>query len=280
MPSRSSTVARTALASGSSMASTRFIPSMIATLTPNLANTWESSSPIGPPPRMISEGGRCSTLTASRFVQYSTSPRPGIGGIAGEVPVANTTALVFETLHRDPVIPVVGRFSSDPAGDRIPIRRHRRVSGKAWNATTLRQHVVRSDPHLGGDAAVIGAFAAHQVAFDADHLETVFGEAFGDFLAAHTHAENDGVDLFSHFAWRRWSWPVEPPPQPPPAPDRESGLAPPSKLSRRPAGSILRARCDPPARSGVARCRFRSTADAPWPRSPAASPSPDPRRLE
>src|SRR5207244_1551404 len=48
----------------------------------------------GPPPRMISEGGRCSTLTASRFVQYSTSPRPGIGGIAGEVPVAITTALV------------------------------------------------------------------------------------------------------------------------------------------------------------------------------------------
>src|SRR5205823_1927275 len=134
-------------------------------------------------------------------------------------------ALLLETLDRDAVVPVVGCLSSDPASDRTPIGRHSRVPGKPRNATTLGQHVVRPDHHLGWDAAVIGALAAHQVAFDADHLETDFGEAFSDFLAAHTRAENDGVDLFSHFAWRRWSWPVEPPPQPPPAPDRESGLA-------------------------------------------------------
>src|SRR3989442_983505 len=147
MPSRSSTVARTALASGSSMASTRFIPSMIATLTPNLANTWASSTPIAPPPRITSEAGRSSTLT------------------------------------------------------------------------TLCQHVVRADHHFGGDAAVIGALAAHQVAFDADHLESMLRQGFGDFLATHSHAENDGVDAFSHSAERRWSLRVEPPPPLPPAPD-------------------------------------------------------------
>ena len=94
MPSRRSTSASTALASGSSIASTRLMPSMIVTLTPKRANTCPSSSPIAPPPRMASVEGSRSTLTASRLVQKGTSRSPGIGGTAGEVPVAITIALV------------------------------------------------------------------------------------------------------------------------------------------------------------------------------------------
>src|SRR5207253_11069173 len=57
---------------------------------------------------------------------------------------------------------------------------------------------------------ILGALAAHQVAFDANHRESVFGQALSDFLATDTHAENDGVDALSHRASRCWWLPVEP----------------------------------------------------------------------
>ena len=67
------------------------MPSMIETLTPKRAKTCDSSTPMAPPPRMIIDSGNCSTLTASRLVQNLTRSRPGIGGTAGDVPVAITT---------------------------------------------------------------------------------------------------------------------------------------------------------------------------------------------
>src|SRR6266849_6680957 len=90
--SRCSTAPSTALASGSSNASTRFMRSMIETLTPKRAKTCESSTPMAPPPRITRDSGSSSTLTASRFVQYFTRSSPGIGGTAGDVPVAITIA--------------------------------------------------------------------------------------------------------------------------------------------------------------------------------------------
>ena len=68
------------------------MPSMIVTFTPKRAKACASSTPMAPPPRMTRDSGSCSTLTASRFVQYFTRSSPGIGGTAGDVPVAMTIA--------------------------------------------------------------------------------------------------------------------------------------------------------------------------------------------
>ena len=46
--------------------------------------------PMAPPPSTISDDGTSSAAIASRLVQYGTSARPSIGGMAGSVPVATT----------------------------------------------------------------------------------------------------------------------------------------------------------------------------------------------
>ena len=90
MPSARSTPVTTALASGSSAASTRSSASISVTRVAKRANACAISSPIAPPPSTTSDAGAVSAFAASRFVQYRTSARPGIGGIAGDVPVAIT----------------------------------------------------------------------------------------------------------------------------------------------------------------------------------------------
>src|SRR5262245_21803138 len=92
IPSSASAVATSSLASGSSSATSRSSASITVTSTPNLANTWPSSTPIEPPPRMASERGSVSTSIACRLVQYGVPARPSIGGTAGSVPVASTSA--------------------------------------------------------------------------------------------------------------------------------------------------------------------------------------------
>ncbi len=87
MPSRPNTVAISSLDSGSSSGSSRSIASTTVTCAPNLENTWASSAPIGPPPRITSAAGTRSASMASRLVQYGVPARPGMGGMAGAVPV-------------------------------------------------------------------------------------------------------------------------------------------------------------------------------------------------
>ena len=89
-PSRARAAAATSDDSGSSIASSLSLPSMIVTATPNRAMTWESSRPIAPPPSTSKVDGRDSASTASRFVQYGVPASPSIGGITATVPVAMT----------------------------------------------------------------------------------------------------------------------------------------------------------------------------------------------
>ena len=92
MPSRAKTVASRSPASGSSSGSSRSAPSATVTSLPNRAKTWPSSTPIAPPPSTTRDPGTCSVSIASRLVQKGVPARPGIGGTAGAVPAAMTTA--------------------------------------------------------------------------------------------------------------------------------------------------------------------------------------------
>ena len=74
-------------ASGSSRASSRPAPSTTVTLVPKRAKTCESSAPIAPPPSTRSDAGTSVASIASRFVQNGVPARPGMGGMAGSVPV-------------------------------------------------------------------------------------------------------------------------------------------------------------------------------------------------
>ena len=68
-PSCASTSASIEEASGSSGPRMRGPASSSVTRTPNRANTWVISHPIGPPPTTTSEDGSDVTCTASRLVQ-------------------------------------------------------------------------------------------------------------------------------------------------------------------------------------------------------------------
>jgi hypothetical protein len=87
MPSRPNTSSISAPDSGSSAGSSWPSASTTVTADPKRENTWASSAPIAPPPRTISDRGTCSVSIAWWLVQYGVPARPGIGGIAGVVPV-------------------------------------------------------------------------------------------------------------------------------------------------------------------------------------------------
>ncbi len=65
--------------------------STIVTCDPMRAKACASSHPTGPAPITISRPGTSCVVVASRFVQYSTAARPGMGGICGTDPVATTS---------------------------------------------------------------------------------------------------------------------------------------------------------------------------------------------
>ena len=90
MPSAVKTLSSSALLSGSSSGSSRAEPSTTVTLVPKRANTWASSTPIAPPPRMTSDSGASVVSIASRLVQNGVPASPGIGGMAGWLPVLST----------------------------------------------------------------------------------------------------------------------------------------------------------------------------------------------
>ena len=91
-PSRSNTVARSSLDSGSSGPTSRGPASRTVTVAPKRAKTWASSTPIAPPPMTASEDGTSVASIASRFVQYGVDARPSMGGAHARWPTLITTA--------------------------------------------------------------------------------------------------------------------------------------------------------------------------------------------
>ena len=91
MPSLANTSAITALASGSVGPRIRSATSTTVTRTPNRANAWASSAPIGPPPITIRLSGSSVRRITSRLVQNGVAARPSIGGTAGSVPALRIT---------------------------------------------------------------------------------------------------------------------------------------------------------------------------------------------
>ena len=90
MPSRVKTRSIRSPASGSSKDSSRGSASTTVTSVPKRAKTWASSQPIAPPPSTIIDSGTCSAWTISRLVQNGVPASPGMGGIAGAVPLLIT----------------------------------------------------------------------------------------------------------------------------------------------------------------------------------------------
>jgi hypothetical protein len=63
---------------------------MRAVGTPKRANTWASSMPVGPAPRMARLAGSSRVLVASRFVQGAMSSRPSSFGTVETDPTPTT----------------------------------------------------------------------------------------------------------------------------------------------------------------------------------------------
>ncbi len=183
--------------------------STTVTLAPNLAKTWPSSTPIGPPPSTIRDSGTSVTLTASRLVQNGVPARPGSGGTAGSVPDAITTprrarstcvagiagadqhrararelpgapeqvpAVPDEPLRRDGVVPVVGRLVPDPGRDGRPVWFRRGPPGQRRHSSCLGQHVTGAYHHLRRHASEVRAFPTDQPGLDASDVEAGLGE--------------------------------------------------------------------------------------------------------
>src|SRR6266568_4419528 len=88
-PSRASASRTTAAHSGSSLASGLAASITIAS-APSRRNPCASSSPIGPPPITTRRRGHSARSKMVSLVKYGTRSSPGIGGTAGEDPVAST----------------------------------------------------------------------------------------------------------------------------------------------------------------------------------------------
>ena len=65
---------------------------MSAVGTPKRANTCDSSTPVGPPPRIARLAGSSRVLVASRFVQGLIASRPSRLGTVETEPMATTIA--------------------------------------------------------------------------------------------------------------------------------------------------------------------------------------------
>ena len=59
---------------------------------PSRRNAWAISTPMAPPPRTTNRRGISLTAVTSRLSHGEASARPSIGGMAGTVPQATTTA--------------------------------------------------------------------------------------------------------------------------------------------------------------------------------------------
>ena len=172
------------------------------------------STPIAPPPSTSSRRGRALTAVASRLSHGCASASPGIGGSAGRVPVASTTARRRDdavacpppsvtTTVRAPSSRPVPRTSAIPcsrsqgswpvvvpaAGHVVALgqgRRHVDRAGdrlaRAGHPSRRGEHVAGADQRLARDAAPVGALAADQLALDEGDGQATVGTATGQHL--------------------------------------------------------------------------------------------------
>ena len=121
---------------------------------------------------------------AARARRTSSSPTRTVP-VAGEPPVAPDDAHpgLLEPLDVGVVAPVVGRLLVDPGRDGTPVGRDLGLAGQGVDASGLGERVGRADHHLGRDAAVERALAAHEVTLDADDVEPRLGELLRGVLA-------------------------------------------------------------------------------------------------
>ena len=163
-------------------------------------------------------------VVASRFPHGRASARPGIGGIAGPLPVATTTACrATSTSSSDPDPPlaveprraprtsVTPRSSSHGTceeSSRSWITSSRRASTAATSRPVrpeprhplrLGEQLARAQQRLRGHARVVGALAADEVLLDERDLEPGLAEPPGGDLAGRAGADHDDVEApFGH----------------------------------------------------------------------------------
>ena len=93
MPLRSKALPTNSPAAGSSTGSSRSCNSTTVTSDPSERHACAISTPMTPPPRMMSRSGTSCAETIFRESHGSESASPSMGGMAAELPVATTTAL-------------------------------------------------------------------------------------------------------------------------------------------------------------------------------------------
>src|SRR4051795_7801418 len=124
-------------ANSSSRGSSRRSPSTSVTCAPRDWKACAISVPTTPPPAITSRAGISLAVVASRLVQASMPSSPGIGGSAGTVPPARTTAR---------------GAPSSPAPPRPPRSPPRRPTPRS-RVARLERLVPAAPPALAGQAA-------------------------------------------------------------------------------------------------------------------------------
>ena len=112
MPFASKDFARYSPAAGSSTGSSRSCSSTTVTSDPSERHACAISTPMTPPPRMMSRSGTSCAVTIFRESHGSESASPSMGGIAADVPVATTTARRAESSRTSPSAPVTSTVRS------------------------------------------------------------------------------------------------------------------------------------------------------------------------
>jgi hypothetical protein len=83
---------------------------------------------------------------------------------------------------------------ADAGRDGCEVRGDLRAPGHAGDPAGLGEQVARADHHLARYARPVRALPAHQLGLHADDVQSGLGQASGDVLAAHPHADDDHVD--------------------------------------------------------------------------------------
>ncbi len=103
MPSAANASRSCSLANGSNCATSRDAMSMTVTSrAPRRFHACAISTPTTPPPSTSSRAGTSCALVTARLSHGCTSPRPSIGGITADEPVASTTAFVASSSRTVP----------------------------------------------------------------------------------------------------------------------------------------------------------------------------------
>ena len=134
------------------------------------------------------------------------------GSVEARHTVVDGRAGIAQAVDGDRVVPAGRGLLVDALGDDRPGRGDRGLAGDGRGPPYLGDDVAAPDHHLGRDAAVVGALAAHQVLVDRDDPQAGLGGAGGERLPAGSGADDDQVHLVcahgAHYDGarvRRWS---------------------------------------------------------------------------